>query len=117
MQQHEPTEDAFGFGAIKSSAKDRIKHIKPAIPPEAPLDLSRVDEIAGHAGFISREVPADNETTPRRGRPRSQEAFEALNMRAPSSLANAFRTWCAENRYSYPAALAEIMRRAGIPTK
>lgn len=114
MQQHDETEDAFGFGSVKSSAKDRISQIKPSAPPESPLDLSRMDEIAGNAGFVSREVSVQHQSTIRRGRPRSQEAFEALNMRVPSSLALTFRSWCEENRYSYPAALAEIMRRAGI---
>ncbi len=117
MQQHDHVEDAFGFESVKSSAKNRIKQIRPSLPPELPADFTRVDEIAGNAGFVSREAPFGTDTTPRRGRPRAQEPFEALNMRAPSSLANAFRVWCLENRYSYPAALAEIMRRAGIPIR
>ncbi len=37
-------------------------------------------------------------------------------MRVPVSLASAFQRFCEENRYSYPEALAEIMRRAGLNT-
>ncbi len=117
MQQHDHIEDAFGFGSVKNRAKDRIKEIRPSVPPESPADLTRVDEIAGNAGFVSREAAQVIEAPTRRGRPRGVEAFEALNMRAPSSLAAAFRTWCSENRYSYPSGLAEIMRRAGISTR
>ena len=117
MQQHEHGDDAFGFGSVKSRAKDRVKQIRPSVPPESPTDLARLDEIAGNAGFVSREPANVLEAATRRGRPRGQEAFEALNMRAPSSLAAAFRTWCSENRYSYPGGLAEIMRLAGIPTR
>ncbi len=118
MHDQDTEEDAFGFDAVRTSAKARIRQIRPEMPPEPPTDLTEVDEIAGNAGFVSRESPVDD--TPvisaRRGRPRAPEAFEAINMRAPSSLARAYRRWCEENRYSYPAALAEIMRRAGIPT-
>ena len=117
MQQHDPTEDTFGFGSPRSSTKDKIKQIRPSAPPESPTDFSLVDEIASKAGFVSREADVPVASPSRRGRPRSQEAFEALNMRAPSSLASAFRDWCTENRYSYPAGLAEIMRRAGIRSR
>lgn len=117
MHQYDRTDDAFGFGSVRNSVKDKIKQIKPSTPPAPPTDFDLVDEIAGKAGFISREVTLPVPVTSRRGRPRSQEPFEALNMRAPSSLANAFRDWCTDNRYSYPAGLAEIMRRAGIATK
>ena len=117
MQQHDNAEDAFGFGSVKNRTKDRIKQIRPSVPPEPPPDLTRVDQIAGNAGFVSREAAPALDIGVRRGRPRGHEAFEALNMRAPSSLAAAFRAWCTENRYSYPGGLAEIMRRAGIPTR
>ena len=117
MSTHETSEDAFGFGAVRSSAKDRIKSIKPTTPPAPPADLATLDGVADSVGFISREVPVADDLYTRRGRPRGPEAFEALNMRAPASLASAFRRWCQENRYSYPAGLAEIMRRAGIPTR
>ncbi len=117
MQQHDDGNDAFGFGSVKSRAKDRIKQIRPSAPPDAPVDFTRVDEIAGSAGFVSRESTPVAEASTKRGRPRGPEAFEALNMRAPSSLAAAFRSWCTENRYSYPSGLAEIMRRAGISTR
>ena len=117
MHTPEQAEDAFGFSSIRKTARDRIKQIQPVAPPEPPSDFSRLDEVAGHAGFVSREAPTESEMNVRRGRPRGPEAFQALNMRAPVSLAEAFKGWCDENRYSYPAGLAEIMRRAGILTK
>ncbi len=113
MPTHEDQDDAFGFETVGASTKERIARIRPAAPRESPSDLSKLDEVAASAGFISREV---SEYQPRRGRPAGPEAFEALNMRAPASLARAFKGWCEENRYSYPAGLSEIMRRAGIPT-
>lgn len=117
MSMHEHPEDAFGFGSVRSTSKDRIKNIKPTTPPEPPANLDALDEVAGSVGFVSREVSAGEDLYTRRGRPRGPEPFEALNMRAPASLASAFRRWCQENRYSYPAGLSEIMRRAGISTK
>ena len=117
MHIDDQTEDAFGFGAVRHSAKEKIKQIRPTAPPEPPADFTRVDEIAGNAGFVSREAQFEYDPVVRRGRPRAQEATVALHMRAPVSVANAFQRWCEENRYSYPAALAEIMRRAGIPTQ
>ena len=115
MSMHEQSDDAFGFGSVRST-KDRIKSIRPTAPPEPPADMAAIDEVAGNVGFVSRELSGDEPYT-RRGRPRGPEPFEALNMRAPITLANAFRRWCQENRYSYPAGLAEIMRRAGVSTK
>jgi hypothetical protein len=35
MPMHEPSEDAFGFGAVSISAKEKIKHIRPSSPPPA----------------------------------------------------------------------------------
>ena len=115
LHERQAYDDAFGFQSLRSAAKEKIARIRPAAPPAAPADLSRVDAIAGAAGFVSREAPP-RETHVRRGRPSGPESFQALNMRAPASLAMAFKRWCDENRYSYPAGLAEIMRRAGIPT-
>src|SRR5579875_1845 len=116
MSMHDISDDAFGFGSVRSSAKDRIKGIKPTAPPAPPADFATLDGVAESVGFVSREAPLGEDLYTRRGRPRGPEAFEALNMRAPASLAAAFRRWCQENRYSYPAGLAEIMRRAGILT-
>ena len=113
MSTPENPDDAFGFETVRASTKDRIARIRPASPPEDQTDLNKLDEVAANAGFVSREAP---QYQPRRGRPPGPEAFEALNMRAPTSLARAFKRWCEENRYSYPAGLTEIMHRAGIPT-
>lgn len=114
MRTPEGAEDEFGFGTVRT--KERISKIRPTAPPESTADLQKLDEIAASVGFISRELPQAQYPV-RRGRPPGPEAFQALNMRAPESLANAFKHWCEENRYSYPAGLAEIMRRAGIATK
>lgn len=117
MNTPDQPENAFGFDTLRSTAQDKIRKIRPTTPPSPPADMDALDQVAGHFGFVSREVPASDNTYVRRGRPRGPEAFQALNMRAPASLATAFRLWCEENRYSYPSGLAEIMRRAGIPTK
>ena len=114
MRTPEGSEDEFGFGVVRT--KERISQIRPSAPPESNTDLQKLDEIAASAGFISREIPQATYSV-RRGRPPGPEAFQALNMRAPESLATAFKRWCDENRHSYPGGLAEIMRRAGIPTK
>ena len=117
MNMPDHPEDAFGFGTLRPTSKDKIRNIKPTAPPAPPADLTALDLAAGSVGFVSREVQVDADLYSRRGRPRGPEPFQALNMRAPASLATAFRRWCEENRYSYPAGLAEIMRRAGIATK
>ena len=116
MHMPDPTEDAFGFGSIRTSAKDKIKHIKPAAPPDPPPDLARLDDVAGNAGFISREA-LEPSNLPFRFIRQNPEPTIALNMRAPATIGAAFQRWCRENRYSYPEGLAEIMRRAGVPTK
>ena len=109
-----PTDDAFGFGAV--STKDKVKNIRP-ISPELAVDMGRVDAVADHAGFVSRETanaPGYVYQGKRQARP---EPRIPLNMRVPVSLGNAFQRFCEENRYSYPEALAEVMTRAGLPTK
>lgn len=106
-------EDTFGFGSVR--AKDKIKRIKPSTPHDRPTDFTRVDEIAGMAGFVSRELSQVAATSSRGGRSQPPEPTIALNMRTPVDVGKAFQRWCKENRYSYPEGLAEIMRRAGIP--
>ncbi len=111
--------DEFGFGSLPASTRDRIRQIKPASPPELPVEIARVDAAAENIGFRSREVAPQPEPypefVPRRAlRP---EPRIPLNMRTPVSLGNAFQRFCEENRYSYPEGLAEIMRRAGLPLK
>ncbi len=116
MSTHESGEDAFGFGSLATSAKERIRQIRPSAPPENDADLARIDAVADHAGFVSREAPAD-EYVYQRARPPRPEPRNALNMRVPVSLGNVFQKFCEENRYSYPEGLAEIMKRAGLPVK
>ena len=113
MNLPDEMDDAFGFETVRASAKEKIKHIRPSAPPISP-DLKKVDEAADSVGFVSREHKAPEDPGPRRGRPKASEPTMAINMRAPESVALTFQKWCDDNRYSYPAALAEIMRRAGI---
>ena len=108
-------DDAFGFESIRASAKEKIRQIRPGVPPESP-DLKRVDDAADSVGFISRERQPVFDAPQRRGRPKVFEATIAINMRAPVGVGQRFQKWCEENRYSYPAGLAEIMKRAGIAT-
>jgi len=115
----ENSEDAFGFGSVSNSTKEKIKHIRPSAPLEDSLDISKIDAVADNAGFVSREVPQPSESpyTYRGARAYRPEPRIPLNMRVPVSLGGAFQRFCEENRYSYPEALAEVMRRAGLPTK
>ena len=114
MSTDEGREDSFGFESLRSSARERIRDIKPAVPVGFTEDMSRVDAVADSAGFVSREAPEfqHNGTRNRRPEPRS-----ALNMRVPVTLGNAFQRFCEENRYSYPEGLEEIMKRAGLSPK
>ena len=79
--------------------------------------MARIDAVADSAGFISREVQQAQEYLYRGTKGQRPEPRVPLNMRVPVSVGAAFQRFCEENRYSYPAALAEIMRRAGLPTK
>ena len=112
----EDQEDAFGFAAV-SSVRDRIKQIKPAPPAQEPPDLRLIDAVAENAGFVSREVPPEVDYAFRAQRYQKPEPRIPLNMRVPTSLGTAFQRFCEQERYSYPEALAEIMRRAGLPLK
>jgi hypothetical protein len=114
-ENNHAAEDAFGFGAV-SSAKEKIKNIRPSMP-EAGIDMSRIDAVAESVGFTSREPNASAEYVYRSSRQARPEPRIPLNMRVPVSLGNAFQSFCEDNRYSYPEALAEVMRRAGVPTK
>ena len=116
MPTHEPREDAFGFGSLGTSAKEKLRQIKPSVNPESSADLLRIDAVADSAGFVSREAPAD-EYVYRSTRQARPEPRNALNMRVPVSLGKVFQRFCEENRYSYPEGLAEIMKRAGLPSK
>lgn len=109
-----PPDDAFGFGAV--STKDKVKNIRPT-SPEVAVDMSRIDAVADHAGFVSREVGSAPDYVYRGTRHARPEPRIPLNMRVPVSLGNAFQRFCEEHRYSYPEALAEVMARAGLPTK
>jgi hypothetical protein len=91
--------------------------------------MDAVDAAGHNVGFVSREAPT-TEPPAAPGPPlaapeveyRTQPTQRAepripLNMRIPTSAGEAFKRFCTENRYSYPEALIEIMRRVGIPTK
>lgn len=115
------TNDTFGFGAASQSVKDRIKQIRPSAPVHASdmdsRELERVDAVAEGAGFVSREAPPLQPVyTYRYGRQRPEPRIP-LNMRVPVSLGQAFQKFCEDNRYSYPEALEEVMKRAGLPTR
>jgi hypothetical protein len=114
MSKHEQVEDEFGFDSLRSTAKDRIRDIKPSGPQEAISDFTRIDAVAASAGFISREGP-DQQGSYQAARAPRPEPRSALNMRVPVTLGIAFQRFCGENRYSYPEGLQEIMKRAGLP--
>ena len=111
----EDVEDSFGFGSI-TSLKERVKSIKPTPATSGPLDLSRIDAVADSAGFVSRESTPSLNSTFRNQRYQKPEPRVPLNMRVPVTLGAAFQRFCEEERYSYPEGLAEIMRRAGLPS-
>jgi hypothetical protein len=118
MSVPENSENEFGFDSIRTSAKDRIRQIKPAVPPDTSVAIERIDAVADSVGFVSRDVASALPYTYQSSRaPKAVEPRNALNMRVPVSLGFAFQRFCDENRYSYPEGLAEIMRRAGLPTK
>ena len=117
MPTHDPSEDAFGFGAVSISAKEKIKQIRPSLPSDDSTDMTKIDAVADNAGFVSREVGQPTEYVYRNLRAQRPEPRIPLNMRVPVSLGGAFQRFCEENRYSYPEALAEVMRRAGLPTR
>jgi hypothetical protein len=123
MSMQNQEDDAFGFAGLGSSARDRIKQIKPSTPAQEPADMARIDAMADNAGFVSREVIPDVQAAEdplslyQRSRLQRPEPRIPLNMRVPVTLGNAFQRFCQENRYSYPEALAEVMRRAGLPLK
>jgi hypothetical protein len=116
MSTLDTEEDAFGFGRASTSAQDKIRQIKPSVPVTS-ADMDKIDAVADSAGFVSREFQPPTEYTYRGSRAQRPEPRIPLNMRVPVSLGGAFQRFCEENRYSYPEALAEVMRRAGLPTK
>ncbi len=79
--------------------------------------MAQIDAIADNAGFVSREAMQPTAYVYRNSRAQRPEPRIPLNMRVPVSLGGAFQRFCDENRYSYPEGLAEVMRRAGLPTR
>lgn len=119
MLNQSASEDTFGFGT--SAAKDKLKSIRPTIAPPVP-DISKVDAAAEQVGFVSREnapAPSAPPVFATYSAPPAPLAVPtiAINMRVPNDVAGAFKRFCNVNRYSYPEALEEIMKRAGLPTK
>jgi hypothetical protein len=132
MPENNTVDDTFGFGAARRGSggtADKIRKIKPSLPPDVHADMDAVDAAGHNVGFVSREAsttappaaPAPPLAAPeveyRPERTQGAEPRIPLNMRIPTSAGRAFQRFCTENRYSYPEALIEIMRRAGIPTK
>lgn len=131
MPENNTVDDTFGFGAARRGSggtADKIRQIKPSLPPDVHADMDAVDAAGHNVGFVSREAPTaappaapaplatpevEYRTQPT---PRAEPRIP-LNMRIPTSAGEAFKRFCTENRYSYPEALIEIMRKAGIPTK
>jgi hypothetical protein len=113
------TKDPFGFDQVRrpSNTVDKIKQIKPTLPPDVHTDLAAVDAAGDKAGFVSREAQPDVEPDYRPVRMPKAELRVVINMRCPKRAGQAFMKFCADNRYSYPEGLIEIMQRAGIPTK
>jgi len=109
--------DPFGF-STRNAVKDKLRTIRPMPAPSIP-DMARVDAAAENAGFVSREnVPAPLAYTAYLppAAPLARPTI-AINMRVPQDVAGAFKRFCTEHRYSYPEALEEIMKRAGLPIK
>lgn len=108
-------ENPFGFERT-SAAREKIRNIRPTEAGPIP-DMDRIDEIAGKAGFHSREpvmsqiAPPLNKTEPQ---PSAAQPTLPINMRVPADVAVVFKKFCKDDRYSYPEGLAEIMKRAGM---
>jgi len=107
--------DPFGF-STRNAAKEKLRTIRPMPAPSIP-DMAKVDAAAESAGFVSREnVPVSTSSTAYLAPAApAARATIAINMRVPQDVAGAFKKFCTEYRYSYPEALEEIMKRAGLP--
>ena len=57
MSTQDVNDDEFGFGAVGSSARDKIKQIRPSVPTNDISDLATIDAVADKVGFVSREAP------------------------------------------------------------
>lgn len=79
------SDDAFGFEAVGSSARDKIKQIRPSVPVNDIPDLTTVDAVAEKVGFVSRELPEQPDYNYQKLKPRPEPRIP-LNMRVPVSL-------------------------------
>jgi hypothetical protein len=107
--------DEFGFRA--NAVRDKLRNIRPSVPPTAITDMATVDAAAERAGFISREraeQPPPEYPSYRAPSAAPQAVLLPINMRVPDTVAAVFKGFCKDNRYSYPAGLEEIMKRAGM---
>jgi hypothetical protein len=107
--------DEFGFRA--NAVRDKLRNIRPSVPPTEIADMATLDAAAERAGFISREraeqpLPQYPSYRPPSAPP--QAVLVPINMRVPDKVAALFKDFCKDNRYSYPAGLEEIMKRAGM---
>lgn len=109
--------DPFGF-STRTATKEKLRTIRPMPAPSIP-DMAKVDAAAESAGFMSRESTPAPTVSPAYLQPSPPVGLPtlAINMRVPQDVAKAFKRFCTENRYSYPEALEEIMKRAGMLIK
>ncbi len=98
--------DEFGFG-VKQEIRDKISGIKPALPPET-SNIALIDAAGDRNGFISREAQ------PQFRHERTVESRVQFSMRFRESSMNKFKRFCDEQRLSYPEAVEELMKQAGI---
>jgi len=116
MPQNDSTHDTFGFGPARSSAAEKIKQIKPVLPPDVHADLATVDAPATTRGLLAgKRHRMWNQTIGPSAwyeqRCESQSTCACLRLRR--SILEVLR----RQPVQLSEGLIEIMKRAGIPTK
>ena len=112
MPQNDSTHDTFGFGPARSSAAEKIKQIKPVLPPDVHADLATVDAAGHNAGFVSREAPQDVEPDYRPQRMVRAEVRIAVNMRVPKPLLEAVKARAKARGVPYTRFIRETLEQA-----
>lgn len=90
----------LGFG-------NKLAAIQPDRVDEPAVTDAKIDAIGDRQGFVSREPLV------KRSRRKPAEPSANLNIRPPVHVFNRFVDFCEKNRYSYPEALDELLKRAG----